>query len=263
VAARLHPTATLLVHLGRVDPDLIVEFEGGLSTLRSDPAAIAADWPGFAPGPLLAYALIARPNADRTLELSRLGIVEGALPSTDTRSVVSTYLTTVPSGWSDPTTDGSMLFITIAAPKLVCQRAFGVADPRQWKLIQDELRQAGSAANAALILNRRLGETVFDLGTPLFKEGTDTPSDTNQLPPLKTAFAQRFPNAQTAAVFVWIPENDPAKAAHVAQGAAIGKAVVATAQPPVPFDVPPIDPGMVAVGGKACPAMTFVVVVQQ
>jgi len=29
-----------------------------------------------------------------------------------------------------------------------------------------------------------------------------------------------------------------------------------------PFDVPQVDPGMVAVAGRTCPAMTFVVVLQ-
>jgi hypothetical protein len=261
VAARLNPTGMLLARVVRAEPDLIVEFEGGLSTLRSDPAAIAADWPGFTPGALLAYALVARPNADRTLELSRLGTVEGVLPDTDTRTVTSTYLTTVPNGWSDPTTDGSMLFITIGLV-LDCQRAFAVADLEQWRALQNQLARTGSAAAAAAFLNGQLGETLVDLGTPLFKEGTDAPGDANQLPPLKTAFAQRFPNAQAAAVFVWIPANDAAQAAHVAQGAAIGQAVVGTAQVHGPFGVPQVDPGMVAVADRICPAMTFVVVLQ-
>jgi len=262
IAARLNPTTLGGARLARAEPDLVVEFEGGLSILRSDPAAIAADWPGFAPGLLLAYALVARANADRTSELARLGAVEGALPATDTQSVMSTYLTSVPSGWSDPTTDGSMLFITIAAPKLACQRAFGVRSLDFWKLIFTELRQAGTAANASSILNGRLNETLFDLGTPLFNEGTDTPSDTNQLAPLKAAFVAQLGNAKSAAVFDWVPETDPLKTSHLAQSDAIGKAVVSTAQPAKAVVTKGIDPNDVVVAGKSCPAITFVVVVQ-
>lgn len=116
------------------EPELYVEFGGGTSTLKTDPSAIAADWPGFRPGNTLAYALVARPASTETLEENRLRVLSAAVPQavTDTSSPArEEALSEVPSGWVDPKADGSMLLITFQRSQVVRREALAVVAPRR------------------------------------------------------------------------------------------------------------------------------------
>lgn len=249
-------------------PDLVVEFEGGLSTMRSDPDAIAADWPRFSPGSTLAYALVARPHADRTLELARLGAVETAIPSTTDTTKLSgtTYLTSVPTGWADASTDGSMLFITIAAPP-ISHHVLGVQNQDVWKSLQQDLRNVTSPAAAMAVITRQMGNGLFDLGTVLFIAGGSMPTDASQLTDVKTKFHASLPTPAQLGIIPWLPTSDTAdattRAMHIAQAQAIGNAVLASAQMvPNPLVNADVDPSGVTIGTTPCTIITFLLLLR-
>jgi hypothetical protein len=161
------------------DPTLVVAFDGGSDAVApAVAAALAADWPGFEPGRVLAYALVARPNAtDRLLEQRRLGRVLSAISTlTDTRHVVEQVLPSVPSGWADPTTDGSMLFITVAPPAERHRVVAGMLEDGAWIQFAKALGEAKVEDVPELYKRfglQELDDTDFQGGTAAFLDKED------------------------------------------------------------------------------------------
>ncbi len=142
---------------------LVVTFDGGAATAKTDPAAIETDWRTFQAGRAIYYAAAgAVGEADAALQLARVKTVEGAIiaDSREDASAQESAIVPYPEGALPADADGIMLFITIAPAE--AQRVFAVNPGFMDKIVSAVgLSEADLAAMLGMQENADLGPATF------------------------------------------------------------------------------------------------------
>jgi hypothetical protein len=146
----------------------VVEYDGGLTSMATDPTLLLADWTRLNPGNVLAYAAIATSNAgDESLERGRLSTAVSAVASL-TPASSSTALDTLaaaPAAVPIPTgADGIMVFVTTQRVSLQCADVYGVMDEGAAR-VESPLKNRVMTPAVLAQFSTSLGKVQFESGT--------------------------------------------------------------------------------------------------
>ncbi len=228
-------------------PVVDVEFQGGVASLISDPAAIRTDWSAKNPGNTLLYGAIASTPAAAAegddLASSRLAQIEMVVSSSSppAATIVSELLPAVPRSPVVAGPDGVIVLVT-ARPVPVCHTVARMIDGASIGRINK-----GSTSGDLATISNKLANKVGDVS---FDQGTATVAGNSLAPVVNTLKTQ---GGIPVAALVVSGSGDSAAnvAAHKAQAEAIMSALGPSTITVDAVSIP--VPSLVG-----CPAITFI-----